>query len=118
MPLASKNGELQNLNGDFYPLPNIIEILGQTGNSKHFSVTDVSSRFHQIKMSQEDAAKTAFSTSTGHYQFNRMPFGLKNAPATFQKLMNNVLTEIQTIALFILMIYWFMLAIRNNTKTD
>ena len=73
---------------DSYPLPNIHEILEQLGNAQYFSVFDLGSDFHQIKMSPEDPHKTAFSTPNGHYEFDRMPFGLCNGPATFQCLMN------------------------------
>lgn len=69
--------------GDAYPLPNISDILDQLGSAKYFSVLDLAFGFHQIPMAKRDAAKTAFSTPYGHFQFKRMPFGLKNAPATF-----------------------------------
>ncbi|XP_036142126.1 uncharacterized protein LOC118645358 [Monomorium pharaonis] len=89
--------------GDAYPLPNICDILDQLGGSKYFSVLDLASGFHQIPMDPMDAHKTAFSTPHGHYQFARMPFGLKNAPATFQRLMDQVLSGLQGIELFVYM---------------
>lgn len=87
--------------GDAYPLPNITEILDQLGSAKYFSVFDLASGFHQIPMHEPDAQKTAFSTPYGHYQFTRMPFGLKNAPATFQRLMDQVLCGLQGLELFV-----------------
>jgi len=87
--------------GDAYPLPNIIEILDQLGAAKYFSVFDLASGFHQIPVEPADAHKTAFSTPFGHYQFTRMPFGLKNAPATFQRLMDHVLAGLQGAELFV-----------------
>ena len=87
--------------GDAYPLPNITEILDQVGSAKYFSTFDLASGFHQIKMAPDDVHKTAFSTPYGHYQFTRMPFGLKNAPATFQRLMNSVLSGFQGTELFV-----------------
>lgn len=97
--------DFRNLNektvGNAYPLPNIVEILDQLGDAKYFSTFDLASGFHQIKMSEKDRHKTAFSTPHGHYEFLRMPFGLKNAPATFQHLMDIVLTGLQGIELFV-----------------
>ncbi|XP_011638902.1 uncharacterized protein LOC105428340 [Pogonomyrmex barbatus] len=87
--------------GDAYPLPNIEEILDQLGSAKYFSIFDLASGFHQIPMHEADTPKTAFSTPYGHYHFKRMPFGLKNALATFQRLMDQVLTGLQGVELFI-----------------
>ena len=87
--------------GDAYPLRNITEILDQLGTAKYFSTFDLASGFHYIRMAQEDAHKTTFSTPYGHFKFKRMPFGLKNAPATFQCLMNSVLSGLQEAELFV-----------------
>lgn len=89
--------------GDAYPLPNICDILDQLGSAKYFSILDLANGFHQIPMNPADTHKTAFSTPHGHYQFSRMPFGLKNAPATFQRLMDQVLTGLQGTELFVYM---------------
>ncbi|CAK1582180.1 unnamed protein product [Parnassius mnemosyne] len=72
--------------GDSYPIPQISEILDQLGQSKYFST--LASGFHQISINEEEAPKTAFSVPQGHYQFTRMPFGLKNLSSVFQRLRN------------------------------
>eukprot|EP00794_Sanderia_malayensis_P011340 gene11340-biopygen9039 len=77
---------------DAYPLPRIDETLDALGNAKVFTTIDLQSGFWQIPMKQEDREKTAFATHNGHYSFNVMPFGLANAPATFQRLMDLVLS--------------------------
>lgn len=87
--------------GDAYPIPQISEILDQLGHSKYFSTLDLASGFHQIKMNESDASKTAFSVPQGHFEYTRMPFGLKNAPSTFQRLMNAALAGLQGIKCFV-----------------
>ena len=76
---------------DAHPSPDIEDILGQLGNVKFFSALDLSSGFHQIPMDLNSKKYTAFSTHQGHFHYNRMPFGLKNAPATFQRMMDTAL---------------------------
>jgi len=78
--------------GNAYPLPDITEILDQLGQAKYFSCLDLAMGYHQIDMDPKDIDKTAFSTKEGHWAYRRMPFGLKTAPATFQRVMNTALS--------------------------
>lgn len=82
---------------DKYPLPNIADLFDKLGKSVYFSTIDLASGYHQIEVKEEDRQKTAFSTQSGHFEFTRMPFGLKTAPATFQRAMDNVLRGLQGI---------------------
>lgn len=90
---------------EIYPLPLINDILDQLGHSKYFSTLDLASGFHQLILDPKDTEKTGFSVTTngisGHFEFTRMPFGLKNAPSTFQRMMNLVLSGLQGIHCYI-----------------
>ena len=71
-----------------YPLPNITDIFDQVGNAQYFTVIDCVSGFHQIALDEADAHKTALSTPSEHFEFVRMPFGLRNAAPEYQRSMN------------------------------
>ena len=70
------------------PMPNISDIFAQIGKAKYFTFLDCVSGFHPIAIHSEDRRKTAFSTSTGHYQYRKMCFGLINASREFQHAIN------------------------------
>ncbi|KAE8980862.1 hypothetical protein PR002_g23987 [Phytophthora rubi] len=76
---------------DVYPLPRIDETLEALGGALLFTTLDLRAGYWQIRMAEADRDKTAFTTKKGLYRFIRMPFGLMNAPSTFQRLMNGVL---------------------------
>ena len=76
---------------DSYPLPNIQETFDSLAGAKYFSSLDFASGYWQVEVDPVDRPKTAFATRQGLYQFKTMPFGLCNAPATFERLMETVL---------------------------
>jgi len=102
--VRKKNGGLRfcvdyrNLNKvtkrDEYPLPRIDDMMDALGGAEWFTSLDLASGYWQVEMDPNDKEKTAFITQFGTFQFTVMPFGLCNAPATFQRLMNEVLQDL------------------------
>jgi hypothetical protein len=77
-----------------YPLPRIDDLLDRLNGAKYFTALDLKSGYHQLPLQPSDIPKTAFNTPFGHYEFTVLIEGLSNAPATFQSVMSNVLSEV------------------------
>lgn len=80
---------------DKYPIQNISDVLDKLGKCKYFTTVDLASGFYQVEMDPLDIPKTAFNVEHGHFEFLRMPIGLKNSPSTFQRVMDNILRGLQ-----------------------
>jgi hypothetical protein len=79
---------------DSYPLPIFEETVAQLSGSKYFSVLDCYSGFWQMNIREDHKELTGFAVPSGHYEFNRLPFGPSNSPANFQRLMDTVLRNL------------------------
>ena len=74
-----------------YPLPRIDDLLDRLTGAKIFSCLDLQQAYHQVRLHPDDVSKTAFTTPVGLFEYLVLPFGLSNAPSTFQALINSVL---------------------------
>ena len=85
----------QNAKFDAYPMPRVEEVLEHIGQGRFITTLDLAKGYWQIPMAKDSREITAFSTPFGLFKFLVMPFGLHTAPATFQRLMNELLRDCQ-----------------------
>src|SRR5688572_17789224 len=78
---------------DAYPLPRMDDLLEKFRIARYLTTVDLTSDYWQVEMEEEAKELTAFICSQGLYEFNKMPFELTNAPATFQRMMNKLLEK-------------------------
>ena len=86
---------------DRYPIPNINSFSCKLANKSCFSKIDLTSAYHQIKVHPDDVPKTAITTPFGLFEFRYMPFGLRNAAATFQRAMDKMFANIDCIFIYL-----------------
>lgn len=79
---------------DYFPIPHIQDTIDALGGAQLFTTLDLTKGYWQIEVDPKDREKTAFSVPWGHYECNRMPFGLVNSPSTWQRLMMCELAEV------------------------
>jgi hypothetical protein len=86
---------------DQHPLPRMDDIFDRLGGSAWFSTLDLKSGYWQVELDEESIPKTAFSTPDGHYEYLRLPFGIKNAPAEFSRIMYRVLGHMPFVQIYL-----------------
>ena len=83
---------------DRYSIPLIADLTARLHRRKIFGKVDLVKGYHQIPVADEDIAKTAITTPFGTFEFLRMPFGLKNAGQTFQRMMDEILSDLDYVS--------------------
>ncbi|KAL5015557.1 hypothetical protein ScPMuIL_007359, partial [Solemya velum] len=87
--------DFRKVNSDSYPIPRIDSCIDKVGKAKYVSKFDLLKGYWQVPLTERAKEVSAFVTSQGLYQYKVMPFGMKNAPATFQRLLNSVISNLE-----------------------
>lgn len=86
---------------DAYPIPRIDDLVDSVGQSTYISKIDLLKGYYQIKLSEKAQPISAFVTPFGLFQYLRMPFGMRNSPATFQRIMNFILQDLDGVNVYL-----------------
>ncbi len=100
---------------DKYPLPRIDDLLSRLQGAR-FSSLDLQSGYHQVRIADEDVPKRAFRTHQGLFEFKVLSFGLTNAPAVFQREMNEVLADLPFVLVYLDGILVFSKSVEEHTE--
>jgi hypothetical protein len=99
-----------------FPLPRIDDLLDKLQNAEFFTSLEMQSGYHQINLDPMETPKTAFCTPVGHYEFTVLPFGLTNAPATFQNVMSDLFSDMIDDFLVIYHLFWCLARHGRSTR--
>jgi hypothetical protein len=86
---------------DPYPMPRVEHLIDKVASANYISTLDLSKGYYQFPLSPDDREKTAFLSPAGKFQFTRMPFGLKGAPAHFQRAMDALFADIDGVDVYL-----------------